>query len=265
VRQRHIPLLAGGLVLAAWCGWVSGFHRSSTPAEITWIVSLAAVVALGVAFWLGRRRARFGWHLEPETDPWPRPGRGGGRLALRGVAPWLVLIALAAAWDVLGIDTGPHEYHLTISALSQAFRPLNALLLFVWMLVGIGYAAARARAPLAGGRLGAPAAGPAVEAVQPQHGAAWGAGVASVSTSASGTAPGHALAPALLLPSNRPVGVVFWVGLLVVVIAVDVAARRSAGRMATANEFARFISTSPVANVALMAAWAFAGYHLFAR
>jgi Na+/H+ antiporter NhaC len=61
------------------------------------------------------------------------------------------------------------------------------------------------------------------------------------------------------------VGVVFWVGLLVVVIAVDVAARRSAGRMATANEFARFISTSPVANVALMAAWAFAGYHLFAR
>jgi hypothetical protein len=35
--------------------------------------------------------------------------------------------------------------------------------------------------------------------------------------------------------------------------------------VATAEEFARFISTSAVANVALIAAWAFAGYHLFAR
>lgn len=194
-------------MLAAWCGWVSGFHRSSSAAEITWVVSLAIVVALGVAFWLGRRGARFGWHLEPAADPWPRLGRGGSRLALRGVAPWLVVIALAAAWDVLGIDTGPHEYHLTISALSQAFRPLNAVLLFVWMFVGIGYAAARARAPLEG-RLGAHAGGPAIDAAQPQHGGAWGAGLASAS------ARGHSLVPALLLPSNRPVGVVFWIGLL---------------------------------------------------
>jgi hypothetical protein len=262
VRQRHTPLLAGGLVLAAWCGWVSGFHRSSSAGEITWVVSLAAVVALGIAFWLGRRGSRFGWRLEPVEEPWPRSGRGGGRLALRGVAPWLIVIALAAAWDVLGIDTGPHEYHLTISALSQAFRPLNALLLFVWMFVGIGYAAARARAPLEG-RLGAPTTGPAIDAVQPQHGGAWGAGLASVSASAS--ARGHSLAPALLLPSNRPVGVVFWIGLLVGVVAVGLVARRSAGRVATADEFARFISTSPVANVVLIAAWAFAGYHLFAR
>ena len=82
---------------------------------------------------------------------------------------------------------------------------------------------------------------------------------------ASASTRGHPLAPALLLPSNRPVGVVFWVGLLVVVVAVDLVARRSAGRVATAGEFARFISTSPVANVALIVAWAFGGYHLFAR
>ena len=56
---------------------------------------------------------------------------------------------VALAWDVLGIDTGPHEYHLTISALAQAYRPLNAALLLVWMLAGVGYGAARARAPVA--------------------------------------------------------------------------------------------------------------------
>jgi Na+/H+ antiporter NhaC len=82
---------------------------------------------------------------------------------------------------------------------------------------------------------------------------------------APGGGGGHSLLPALLLPSNRAVGVVFWVGLLVVAVAVDLIARRSAGRVATAEEFARFISTSAVANVALIAAWAFAGYHLFAR
>ena len=60
-----------------------------------------------------------------------------------------MLLAVALAWDVLGIDTGPHQYHLTISALAQAYRPLNAGLLLVWMLVGVGYQAARVRAPSA--------------------------------------------------------------------------------------------------------------------
>jgi hypothetical protein len=61
------------------------------------------------------------------------------------------------------------------------------------------------------------------------------------------------------------VGVVFWLALLLATVAVDLAARRSAGRIATAEEFARFISSAWPANVALIAAWAFAGYHLFAR
>ena len=60
-------------------------------------------------------------------------------------------------------------------------------------------------------------------------------------------------------------GVIFWIAVLVLVVAVDLAARRSAGRFATAEEFARFISAAWPANVVLIAAWAFAGYHLFAR
>jgi hypothetical protein len=49
-----------------------------------------------------------------------------------------------------------------------------------------------------------------------------------------------------------------------VVVAIDTAGRRSAGRLATAEEFVRFISTAWPANLALIAAWSFAGYQLFA-
>jgi hypothetical protein len=258
VGARRISYVVGFVALCAWCGWVSGFHRSSTPAEITWAVSLAIVVALASLFRLGRLGAAFGWDIGTATEPWPRAGQGGGRMASRGVAPWLGVIVVAAAWDVLGIDTGPHEYHLTISALSQAYRPLNALLLLVWTASGIGYAAARARAPMERRGLGANAR----RGLEADRRGGPALGAAGMAPSGGG---GHPLMQALLLPSNRAVGVVFWVGLLVVVVAVDLIARRSAGRVATAEELVRFISTSAVANVALVAAWAFAGYHLFAR
>jgi hypothetical protein len=250
VRGRRFLLVAVALALGAWCGWVSGFHRSTTAAEVTWVLSLAAVVAVDVALWRGSKGSAVGWRLQPAAEPWPRPGRGGGRRALGGVAPWFVLIVVAVAWDVLGIDTGPHEAHLTISALAQAYRPLNAALLLVWMLVGVGYEVARVRTP----RGAAPAAG----AGGPREGVAWcAAGAAPV--------PGHQLAPALLLPSSRPAGVAFWVAVVVAACAVDLVARRSQGRLASAEEFVRFISTATAANVVLIVAWAFAGYHLFAR
>jgi hypothetical protein len=248
----------GAAALVAWCSWVSGFHRSSTPAEVTWIVSLAIVIAVAVPLRRGSKGESLGWDIGRATDPWPREGRGGGRRALLGVAPWLGVIIIAAAWDSLGIDTGPHAYHLTISALSEAYRSLNALLLLVWMFVGIGYAAARARAPSETRAHGAPTG--RGSASEPRGGAA----LCAMGLAPSGST-GHPLAPALLLPSNRAAGVVFWVGLLVVAVVVDLVARRSAGRLATAEEFARFISTATIANVALIAAWAFAGYHLFAR
>jgi hypothetical protein len=221
---------------------------------------LAIVVGLAVLFVRGRRGAAFGWDVGVATEPWPRAGRGGVRSAWYGVAPWLVVVLVAAAWDALGIDTGPHKYHLTVSALSQAYRPLNALLLMVWMFVGIGYAAARARAPSGTRDWDAPS-GRGLGGEEQGGAALCAAGPAM----AGGATHPLAGAPALLLPSNRPVGVAFWVGLLLVVVATDLWARRSDGRVATAEEFARFISSVVVVNVALIAAWAFAGYHLFAR
>ncbi len=73
------------------------------------------------------------------------------------------------------------------------------------------------------------------------------------------------MTPGLLLPSIPLVGVAFWIAVPLVALLVDASARRSAGRVANGEEFIRFISTSRVANVVLIAAWAFAGYHLFAR
>ena len=248
-------LVVGTVAVLAWCGWVSGFHRSTTAAEITWACSLAAVLSVDALLWRGRRGLRVGWHLEPASDPWPRPGLGGPRHALLGVGPWLVLILVAVAWDVLALDSGPHSYHLTISALSQAYRPLNAALLLVWLATGVGYEVARVRAPRAPtGAEGHATAGPEGIAMT----AAFG--------SARPVATGHLVsAPALLLPSSPPVGVAFWVAVPVAALLIDVVARRSAGRLASADEFVRFVSTSRAANVILIVAWLFAGYHLFAR
>ncbi len=102
------------ITLCAWCGWVSGYHRTTGAAETTWLVTVVAVMLVDVALWRGRTGRRLGWRLEPVGDPWPREGRGGSRPALRSVAPWLALIVVVLAWEVLGIDTGPHQYHLTI-------------------------------------------------------------------------------------------------------------------------------------------------------
>lgn len=253
-----------GIGLAAWCGWVSGFHRTTAAAEVTWVCSLVAVVLVDVALWRGATAAKGGGRPPPVTEPWPRRGCGGGRRALRGVSAWLVLIVVAVAWDVLGIDSGPHQYHLTLSALAQAYRPLSAAVLLVWMLVGVGYEAARLRVPRRPFSPGAiEDAGP-VSPERTDGGTSDGGTTAWGGVVVLGLAGPHAT-PALLLPQSPSVGVAFWVAVAVAAIVIDQVARRSRGRLATAEEFTRFTSTAPWANLALIAAWTLAGYHLFAR
>lgn len=222
-------------------------------AEITWAVSLVAVLLFDVALRRGTTGGRGSLHLQPAGNPWPRRDRGGNGPAFRGVAPWLALIVVVLAWDVLGIDTGPRQYHLTISALSQAYRPLNAAVLFVWILVGIGYEAARVRAPIdsAGARRNESA--PRVQ----ENGGAFAL--------AAGSLGAHHSTAALILPQSPAAGVAFWLAVPAAAILIDAEARHSRGHRATAEEFVRFISTARLANLALIAAWGFAGYHLFAR
>jgi hypothetical protein len=238
----------------SWCGWVSGFHRDTVAAVDTWVVSLVVVVGVDVALWRGRRGLDWGWHLEPVSTPWPREGRGGSRSALSGLGPWLVLFVAALTWDVLGLDSGPHQFHLTISALSQSYRALNAALLLVWLLVGIGYGVTRARTawPVVGDDTAPRHADPG-----PGSPSALGAGI-----TAGG---GHRTLPTLLLPEHPWVGVAFWVAVPLAAVAIDQFARRSSGRLATAEEALRFVSTGTATKLLLVGAWTFAGYHLFAR
>jgi hypothetical protein len=66
VRAHRIaPGMVLALALVAWCGWASRFDRSTTPAWITWAVSLAAVVAIDSLLWRGRHHRRLSVYLPP--------------------------------------------------------------------------------------------------------------------------------------------------------------------------------------------------------
>lgn len=151
---------------------------------------------------------------------------------------WLALAVAVLVWELLGIDTGTHRPHLTISALTLVYRPLDAAMLLVWMLVGIGYGVTRARAPLES---------------------------ADTPTALWGGRPSASFVPALLLPASRAAGLAFWAGIAAVAVVVDQAGRRSGGRLANAEEALRFVTTSAGVNTFLVVAWIYAGYHLFAH
>ncbi len=136
-------------------------------------------------------------------------------------------------------------------ALALAFRPFDAALFFTWILLGVGYGVARARTPRP-----APVDAEAAPAPRPSVGAI-------PVGSALGRHPD--LVPALLLPGSRAVGVAFWLAVVVACSVIELVARRSDGRVASAGELAWLISAPPFVNVVLVVAWAYAGWHLFAH
>ncbi len=161
------------------------------------------------------------------------------------------------AWEVLGIDTGTHQPHLTISALSQAYRALHAALLLVWILVGLGYGAARARTPRPAppGPAGSPDSAPSTE--NPPRAGPPAAGVFLLASSPH--------VPALLLGDSRAVGVAFWIAVIGAAAVVDLVARRSGGRVADGEELLGLIGGSRVGNAVAIVVWTYAGWHLFAH
>lgn len=242
-------MVLAAAALAAWCGWLSGFHRSTTPARVSWAFSLAAVVVVDVFLW----RRRGAWRA---ARGWPGPGRGRWS-ALAGSSPWVALAVVVAVWDILGLATSGHEAHLTISALTQAFRPLDAAMLLVWMTVGVGFGVVRARAPRGGDLRGPvpPGAGPA---------ALLASSVVALGRHSGRRRAGSSWVGALL-PDSRSAGVAFWLGLVAAVVVLDQLSRRSNGRLANAEEFVRLVTGPMPARVIWVVAWAYAGYHLFAH
>lgn len=301
-------------VLLAWCGWASAYRAGTNGGKVIWAVSLAVVAVVGVVADGAWRRGHRQWVAPRPVPAWPAPERADGRRSvLRGMAPWLVLALVVVAWEALGIDTGRHQPHLTLSALTLAFRPMRAATLAVWTGLGLGFVAVRLRAravpdakrprgrrlspgtPHAAVVLGALLVGTVValhrsvlsargvrsgvaarvaSPVLIARGAPSGAvarvagsvpaRVISTATAGLGLAR-HGFLLGLLEGDSRAVGVGFWIGVVVVAGALEVMARRSAGRLCTFEQLLRWISEPVLAEVVTIAAWVYAGWHLFAH
>jgi hypothetical protein len=144
-RGRTGAAIGAGLALCAWCGWVSGFPHSSVGALAAWSASLLGVGAADMWLWRAARAGRAAPFLETRSPV--TVDRSGGAWLVAAV-PWTVLFVVVLAWEILGIDTGRHAPHLTVSALAQVYRPLNAILWLVWLFVGFAFGVVRARATL---------------------------------------------------------------------------------------------------------------------
>lgn len=212
-------------------------------------MSFAAVLIVSWGWHRDRHGRRVSLRIAPEHEVWPTKNDSGRRRVLLGLSPWVLLVTVLAAWEALGIDTGAHEAHLTISALAQAFRAIDAALMLIWMLAGLGYGATRARSPVASTSRRAEARRPGA--------ASSGAAVVIASRP-------RLSAFALLLPDSRAVGVAFWISWVGMCVLADLAARHSRGHLATAEDSLRWISAPGLAKIALVGAWTFAGWHLFA-
>lgn len=265
--MRALPVLSklsGALLViavCAWCGWASAYRLSTWQAWVTWLASLLIVMGAWVALRRGRQGLRFGWLIHA-VPSWPSDPHAPRARTLQGLSPWILLCVLILAWEILGIDTGRHTPHLTISALSQDFRPVHAAMLAVWIATGVAYGVARAS-------LSPTSAGPicdSVVALLPV------VGLARLSAIAMSHRPGfldllsyRAVLLSLLLGRSRAVGVAFWIGVLVCATAVDLAARGSAARIPSFLQLLQLVSRPAVARFALVVTWTFAGWHLFAH
>ncbi len=241
-----LRLGVGAAALAAWCAFATGFPRSTVGAWVVWALSSLGVVGVGMLFERGRRGQRPGWSL-PEPHRSTSAAQPGGLRV--GLLPWVGVLVVIVGWEALGIDTGPRTPHLTLSALTGASRGFDAAVLFVWIAVGVGYGAARARRPQ-----------------RPLKESASDALGGSLATWPAGPAP-LALRhpPSLLLPGSQPAGVTFWICILALLTVIEVVARRSWGRIPTAEDLVWLTSRWRPADAVVVICWLYAGWHLFAH
>jgi len=115
-------LLAAVLVVA---GFASGWKEYTWGARIGTFGSGLVILGLGVV-WGHRRHRTTTSPSEPEVATFGR----------RGVAIWVAVLVVAAAWDVCGLLTPPGQNHLTLSALELAYRPLHSLMFVYWLFAG---------------------------------------------------------------------------------------------------------------------------------
>lgn len=266
-ERRELVVLVGFVALCAWCGWASAYRLSTWQSWTTWLASLLFVLAAYVAISRGRRGLSLGLEV-PALARWQvteKVGPGdpvGVSKALLRLSPWLLLGFVILTWEALGIDTGTHAPHLTISALSQAFRALHAALLAVWVAVGIGYAIATAGIP-GHARTSGDLSGSGVVAGLL---GGWSERAAGQYRLVLGPDLSHRTAVlALLLGRSRAVGVAFWVGVALCSALIETAARHSHERIPDFLQVLELVSRPVPTRLVVIAAWTFTGWHLFAH
>lgn len=203
---------------------MSGYHRGTLGAAVTFLISIATVVTY---------RATA-----------PCPGRAQWRHMEGSNWPWALVGLVVLTWELLGLDTGKGT-HLTLSGLTQAIRPLSAVTMMIWLLVGLRCA---------------------LERRQPKRASSKPAPTDVLGATTGWSLHLHMASPglvALALPSSRSVGVCFWIAAGVGSLGLEIWARRSGGRVATANEVLSFGCRSQIGQFLVVAAWVIAGYHLF--
>ncbi|MGO9334874.1 MAG: hypothetical protein ACLQCU_12655 [Acidimicrobiales bacterium] len=123
-RVGAVSLTVAVLLASAWA---SGWHRFTWGARLGTLSCALAV--LGVGLYWRHRQANARSSGSDGAAPLPAVNHTGAAL-------WLVVILVAAVWDVLGLLTPPGQHHLTLSALALAYRPLHALLFACWLAIG---------------------------------------------------------------------------------------------------------------------------------
>lgn len=246
MRLRRGLVGLGAALVAGWSAVASAWPPGSRAGEVAFAVSVALVLAGAAALrrLVSTEAAAAGNERLASVGP-----RDEG--LLRWLGPWLVLGVVVAIWEALGIATGRHEPHLTLSALTLHYRSVRAGALAGWLWVGLCFGLARTATRAAAS--GVPdAAAPSGLAAGPVAAAGH-----------LGRAPVAELA--LLEGRSRAVGVGFWLGVVVAAAVIELVARRSAGKLADFVALLAFVSRPFVPRVLEAAAWAYAGWHLFAH
>jgi hypothetical protein len=108
----------------------SGTSLGTWQARATYAGTAVAVVVVASAV----RRSRRLTGSAPGAAGRPTGARdpAGGR----GLALWLGVVGVAATWDVLALLTPPDRHHLTLSALTLAYRAFHVIVFTCWVAVG---------------------------------------------------------------------------------------------------------------------------------
>ena len=125
-----------------YAGFASAYPRSTWPARFTYAFPTLIFLILLATIPRQRRQQAAAWFFHGakggKEPHWPRRPLSKKEVMVQ-LSPWMIVFVAVVTWEILALLTPPNQHHLTISALSQAYRPFHALLFLAWLGSGAGY------------------------------------------------------------------------------------------------------------------------------